>query len=228
MQEVVQKCTEARKRYNMRLPKIKFGQLQDQLFNRITNDVQARMVFLDYSKKVNSVVYKAIVRKKMKTKKKIDDFNGGNLSTPVVATIVTFTLVLRYILREIMGLRDYSQNFELVCSQLSDVVFELVVPNTENDKEERKHVFNGLLAPPNDLNKNIHRWNYSVLYAYEFLCAPVCIFRKPDNVYSSSHSRVSEVSGEFFMDLKKKVEYTSLWRFLNNLHVMIRKVQPVQ
>lgn len=86
------------------------------------------------------------------------------------ARVIAFTLFIYFVLKNVVKMSDIPRNFEFICHHLSkDFIYPLVSEELPVMNEEFIQLGKRRKRELKEETRNIHRWNYSIVYAFEFL-----------------------------------------------------------
>lgn len=118
----IQSLSECRKRYMMRLSKIKYDQLQDRILDLFINDPNVCQLATSYLGKIEMVCYQAVLKKRATSRKGVYDMMGDNsqFSNEQAAKTLAYVLFIHYILVHVRKEIAIPDNFSKICTELSE------------------------------------------------------------------------------------------------------------
>lgn len=162
-----ERLCESRKRFLIRLPKLKYDCLQDKMLHLLYNDRDCIGTAYQYLSKCISIAYKAIIHKKQQTKKSVgawlldddDKYSKGSLDNDQCSRVVAFCLFIHFVAmkKEL----PITNQFESICKALSLIMRECI----DN------------VAP---VSRSESNWRQALVHGMQFLIAPVTLVN-PDN-----------------------------------------------
>lgn len=134
----------------------------------------------NYLPKLEAVCNQGVIYKRSQSKKSIYDMRDdkSKLSIMNSSRTIAYVLFIRYIMNTYEPHYQLPHNFNIICEHLSREFIKEAILGVKEKDESKSELEIGRGLP----TKNIHRWNYALVYAFEFLQAGLCIYRnhKPE------------------------------------------------
>lgn len=186
--------------------------MQDYVLETFLQYPQLMQLSATYIPKIMAICHQGIAYKRSQTKKSIYDLRHekAKLSLDDSARAVAYMLFIRHVMVVFQPTYVIPENFMLICEHLSQVFVREVMSGGQKCEHRAPRLRNDGAS-----TKSINRWNYSLVYAFEFLQAGLCIYRNSAQVQDMFIGE--QLTAEVGAPLTQEMKYTNLWRFITNI-----------